>query len=64
MKIKDNVIVKPFIFNRTELFQLLSYVNARDEGYDTGWYYGNKANFEKRHERIKKILKELLDIEE
>jgi len=37
----------------TEIRQLLSYAKERER---IGWYYGNKAQFEKRHENIIKIL--------
>lgn len=46
-------------FTRAEARQLLSYAEARErpvtfeQGY---WYYGNRENFEKRHERIKDKL--------
>ena len=42
----------------TEIDQLLSYVEDREQ---VGWYYGNKAQFEKRHENIKREL-ELLQV--
>jgi hypothetical protein len=42
----------------TELQQLISYVYDREQ---VGWYYGNKENFEKRHENIKREL-ELLEV--
>jgi hypothetical protein len=42
----------------TELDQLISYVYDREQ---VGWYYGNKAQFEKRHENIKREL-ELLQV--
>ena len=38
---------------KTELEQLQSYCNNRDEGDMAGWYYGNKEQFEKRHSIIK-----------
>jgi hypothetical protein len=36
-----------------QLQQLLSYVHDRER---EGWYYGNKEQFEKRHEQIKTAL--------
>lgn len=46
---------------RTMLGQLQAYVEDRDrDGYDGGWYYGNKAQFEKRHAAIKEWLAEQL----
>ena len=41
----------------TELEQLMTYVLNREQ---VGWYYGNKAQFEKRHENIKRELEQLL----
>lgn len=41
----------------TELNQLMSYVLDREQ---VGWYYGNKEQFEKRHQNIKKELELLL----
>ena len=35
---------------KTHLDQLLSYINERER---TGWYYGNKKQFEKRHNELK-----------
>jgi hypothetical protein len=41
--------------NRLEVKQLLSYAEARER---EGWYSGDKATFERRHESIKdKLLK-------
>lgn len=46
---------------RTMLEQLQAYVDDRDrDGYDGGWYYGNRAQFEKRHEAIKVWIAEEL----
>lgn len=42
-------------FTKTELEQLYSYCEDRER---EGWYYGNKKQFENRHESIKKKLKE------
>lgn len=48
---------------RTMLEQLQSYVEDRDrDGYDGGWYYGNKAQFEKQHAAIKEWLAEQLNL--
>ena len=41
----------------TELEQLMTYVLDREQ---IGWYYGNKEQFEKRHQNIKKELEMLL----
>lgn len=40
-----------------ELEQLMTYVADREE---TGWYYGNKEQFEKRHQNIRRELQSLL----
>ena len=44
-------------FTQAEKNQLISYVEGRDQGEYTGWYYGNKEHFNKRHESILKKLK-------
>jgi len=41
-----------FTFTAEEANQLLSYAEQRDQGNDSGWYYGNKGAFETRHKRI------------
>jgi hypothetical protein len=41
---------------RAEAHQLLSYLQDRDQGDGAGWYYGDKAQFEKRHESIREVL--------
>ena len=41
----------------TELEQLMSYVEDRES---VGWYYGNKTQFEKRHQNIKRELESLM----
>lgn len=41
----------------TELEQLMTYVLDREQ---IGWYYGNKEQFEKRHQNIKRELELLL----
>lgn len=38
---------------KTHLRQLLSYIDAAE---DDGWYFGNRDEFEKRHEEIRKWL--------
>lgn len=38
------------------LDQLISYVKHRDSGYDSGWYYGNKRQFEARHNELLRLL--------
>ena len=45
-------------FKRTELQQLLSYCNARNE---EGWHYGNKEQFEKRHFEIEIQIRRALE---
>jgi len=45
---------------RTEWQQLLSYIEDRERD---GWYYGNKAQFEKRHEHIKSVITSLMEKE-
>lgn len=37
----------------TDFVQLLSYVESRE---NDGWYYGNREQFENRHNRIKDWL--------
>lgn len=41
------------------LDQILSYCEAADE---EGWYYGNKAQFCSRHDKIVKWLKEQMQL--
>ena len=36
----------------SHLRQLRSYIKARDEGDDSGWYYGNRKQFETRHAEL------------
>jgi hypothetical protein len=38
------------------LDQLIAYVKHRDSGYDSGWYYGDKKQFESRHNELLKLL--------
>lgn len=45
-----------FSFSMAEVSQLLSYVEARSQGADAGWYYGSKGQFEQREQRIKAEL--------
>lgn len=45
-----------FHFTPAEADQLASYVSQRDQGHESGWYYGNKEQFEKRHKRITEEL--------
>jgi len=47
---------------KAEAQQLLSYVNARDEGADSGWYYAPKKDFERRHGSLKAILERVLSL--
>lgn len=44
------------ILRRPLLYQLISYVEHRDTGYDSGWYYGNKEQFEARHNELLRLL--------
>lgn len=46
-----------------ELAKLLAYVNARDQGTDSGWYYAPKKSFEARHKSIKEILERVLTVQ-
>jgi len=39
--------------------QLRNYVHSRDE---EGWYYGNKEQFEKRHEDLKQWIDSVCDL--
>ena len=44
----------------THFEQLYYYLEHRE---NSGWYYGNKEQFEKRHEDLKKWLNEIIDYE-
>lgn len=46
-------IGKDVTLTRTMLEQMRSYLDDRDE---VGWYYGNRAQFEKRHAAIRAWL--------
>jgi len=46
-------------WSRAYIEQLASYVNNRD---NEGWYYGNKAQFEKRHKEIKEWVNKNADL--
>jgi len=48
---------QPVRLSRTALEQIETYVDARDDPDHGGWYYGNKEQFEKRHQAIKEWLK-------
>jgi len=39
-------------FTKTEIVDLIEYVLERDRGDGAGWYYGNKEQFQKRHDSI------------
>lgn len=53
---------KPISFTLAEINQMLAYRRDRDISEHSGWYYGNKAQFEARHEQIKlKLLAALED---
>jgi hypothetical protein len=43
---------------KTHLEQLLSYIEARDRD---GWYYGNKNQFEKRHQDLLRWISMAVD---
>ena len=43
---------------RTHYEQMLIYAKAYE---DAGWYYGNKAQFEKRHGQIMRFLEEAIE---
>ena len=43
---------------RTHFDQLLSYLENRDS---EGWYYGNRKQFEKRHEDLRKWLERIIN---
>jgi len=43
---------------KAHLSQLLSYIETRDE---TGWYYGNRTQFEKRHNDLKIWIQDAVD---
>ena len=44
--------------------QLLQYLDDRDHGWDSGWYFGNKEQFEKRHDFLRKYLEAILALKE
>jgi hypothetical protein len=46
---------------RAEAHQLHSYLQDRDQGNDAGWYYGDKAQFEKRHASIIEVIERALE---
>jgi hypothetical protein len=58
--VKDSLPI-PQGWSRAYLAQLLSYVEHRDLSNDYGWYYGNKNQFEKRHEAIKEWLQQQVE---
>lgn len=43
---------------QSHIHQMLSYLQDCER---TGWYYGNKKQFIKRHEELKEWLEELLE---
>jgi len=48
--------MKLLTLTTTEITQLLSYAAHAEQA---GWYYGNKAHFQKRHRKILKYLNAL-----
>jgi hypothetical protein len=44
-------------FRRTHFEQLLAYLQMRDQ---EEWYYGNRKQFEKRHDELKSWLEEVV----
>jgi len=42
----------------THLKQLLAYVEDRE---NSGWYYGNKKQFEQRHEELKRWIEAIIN---
>ena len=45
----------------THLRQLQSYIYARKNGNPAYWYYGNKKQFEKRHNELKTWINNAVD---
>jgi hypothetical protein len=45
---------------RAEVAQMLDYLHDRDYGRESGWYFGNKEQFEKRHASIRECLERAL----
>jgi len=45
----------------THLQQLQSYIYARESDQDGYWYYGNKKQFEKRHNELKTWINNAVD---
>ena len=43
---------------QSHIYQMLSYLKDCE---DSGWYYGNKQQFFKRHKEIKEWLENLLE---
>ena len=56
MTVIDSVSIKGL--RKTHFEQLLDYLRERDE---SGWYYGNKPQFEKRHDELKVWLEEIIE---
>jgi len=52
----ENVSIRGL--RRIHFEQLLSYLEDNER---QGWYYGNKAQFEKRHEELKAWLNGIID---
>jgi len=48
--------MKLLTLTTTEIQQLISYAAQAEQD---GWYYGNKAHFQKRHRKILKYLNAL-----
>jgi len=46
--------------SKAEIAHLLSHLeaNGQETGTDYDWYYGNRKQFKKRHEKLKQKLKE------
>ena len=45
-----------FRFTAQEACQLEAYIQARHQGADAGWHYGNRKQFDEREARIKEEL--------
>ena len=52
----DEVLIKGL--RKTHFNQLMSYITDRDR---LGWYYGNRKQYEQRHEEIKAWVQGIVD---
>ena len=53
----DSVPIKGL--RATHFQQLLSYIDQREQ---EGWYYGNRAQYEKRHEELRNWVEFIVEL--